>query len=102
MGRSVRICASGIATRLGECGVERGLADFDASGDLSNGEALRAQDLSALELFVRHDGLPTTLALSPGRQPATNTWAHVQAAVDSVVDDPSGIEPTKRARIENS
>ena len=65
------VCACGIASRLGECGVERGLADFDASRDFSNGETLRAQRLRALELFVRHDGLASALASACRRRVET-------------------------------
>lgn len=67
-GRSRRTCGGGrFQSRLGERGVERCLADLDASRDLSNGEALDEEGLGAPELFVRHDGLTSALAAARRR-----------------------------------
>ena len=56
-----------VRSRLGERGVERGLADLDASRDLSNGEALDEERLGAPEFFVRHDGFASALATARRR-----------------------------------
>ena len=51
---------------MGERGIEHGLADLDASRDLTNGEALNEEGVSAPELFFRHDGFAP--ALAPARR----------------------------------
>ena len=52
---------------MGERGVERGLADLDASRDLTNGETLGEERFRAPELFVRHDGFASALAAARRR-----------------------------------
>src|SRR5271166_2013046 len=65
--------------RLSERGVERGLADFDASRSLANRKTLGDKRLRAPELFVSHDGFASA--------PATADHRCIEAGAGSFADE---------------
>ncbi len=64
--------------RLSERGIERGLADFDASRSFANRKSLGDKRLLALELFVSHDGSASA--------PATASHRCIDAGAGSFAD----------------
>ena len=82
--------------RLGERGVERGLADFDASRSFANRETLGDKRLRAPELFVSHDGFASALATAGHRciEAGTGSFAdevalELSECAENVKDEPS-------------
>jgi hypothetical protein len=78
--------------RLSERGVERGLADFDASRGFANGKTLGDERSRAPELFVSHEGLASA--------PTTAGHRCVEAGAGSFADEvalelPEGAENVK-------
>ena len=65
--------------RLSERGVERGLADFDASRSFANRKTLGDKRLRAPELFVSHDGFASA--------PATAGHRCIEAGAGSFADE---------------
>ncbi len=73
---------------LSERGVERCLADFDASRSFANRKTLGDKRLSAPELFVSHDGFAPA--------PATAGHRRIEAGASSFADEVA-LELSERA-----